>query len=161
MLTDFGQIVIPTGIIEVSRPAQPGEAAVGRVVRMFDEMQQGQLLIPLDTTGGIVAGRPATVADGKRGTVRWVAGEPVFGTIQRYVVIDISSEDGLRAGDQIELYKPRQKPTEGRDLALPEISIGRAQVLRVTRNGATAIVTAQEQPKIEEGAAVRIAAKMP
>lgn len=161
MLTDFGQIVIPTGVIEVPRPAQPGEAAVGRVVRMFDDMLEGQRLIPLDTSAAIVSGRPAAVPNGMRGMVRWVAGEPVLGTIQRYVVIDISRRDSLTAGDQIELYLPRQKPTEGRDLALPEISIARAQVLRVTDYGATAIVVSQEQPKIEQGGAARIVAKMP
>jgi LysM repeat protein len=161
MLTDFGQIVIPTGVIEVPRPAQPGEAAVGRVVRMFDEMLEGQRLIPLDTTGAIVTGRPAAVANGMHGMVRWVGGEPVLGTVQTYVVIDISGRDSITAGDQIELYKPRQKPTEGRDLALPEIHIARAQVLRVTQYGATAIVVSQEQPKVEQGAAVRVSAKMP
>jgi hypothetical protein len=161
MLPDFGQIVIPTGVIEVPRPAQPGEAAVGRVVRMFDEMLQGQRLIPLDTSAAIVSGRPSAVANGMRGMVRWVAGEPVLGTIQHYVVIDITRRDSLTAGDQIELYLPRQKPTEGRELALPEISIARAQVLRVTDRGATAIVISQEQPKIEQGGAARIVAKMP
>jgi hypothetical protein len=161
MLTDFGQIVIPTGVIEVPRPAQPGEAAVGRVVRMFDEILEGQRLIPLDTAAGIVSGRPTAVPGGTRGMVRWVAGEPVLGTIQHYVVVDISRKDSLTAGDQIELYQPRQHPTEGRELALPEISIARAQVLRVTQYGATAIVISQEQPKIERGAAARIAAKMP
>jgi len=161
MLTDFGQIVIPTGVIEVPRPAQPGEAAVGHVVRMFDDMLEGQRLIPLDTSAAIVSGRPNAVPNGMRGMVRWVAGEPVLGTIQRYVVIDISRRDSLTAGDQIELYLPRQKPTEGRDLALPEISIARAQVLRVTEYGATAIVFSQDQPKIEQGGAARIVAKMP
>ena len=161
MLPDFGQIVIPTGVIDVPRPAQPGEAAVGRVVRMFDEMLEGQRLIPLDTSAAIVAGRPSAVANGMRGMVRWVAGEPVLGTIQHYVVIDIGRRDSLTAGDQIELYLPRQKPTEGRELALPEISIARAQVLRVTDRGATAIVISQEQPKIEQGGAARIVAKMP
>jgi LysM repeat protein len=161
MLTDFGQIVIPTGVIEVPRPAQPGEAAVGRVVRMFDDILEGQRLIPLDTSAAIVSGRPSAVPNGMRGQVRWVAGEPVLGTVQRYVVIDISRRDSLTAGDQIELYLPRQKPTEGRDLALPEISIARAQVLRVTDYGATAIVFSQDQPKIEQGGAARIVAKMP
>jgi LysM domain-containing protein len=161
MLTDFGQIVIPTGVIEVPRPAQPGEAAVGRVVRMFDDILQGQRLIPLDTSAAIVSGRPSAIPNGMRGQVRWVAGEPVLGTVQRYVVIDISRRDSLTAGDQIELYLPRQKPTEGRDLALPEISIARAQVLRVTNYGATAIVFSQDQPKIEQGGAARIVAKMP
>ena len=161
MLTDFGQIVIPTGLIEVPRPAQPGEAAVGRVVRMFDEILEGQLLIPLDTAAGIVTGRPTAVPGGTRGMVRWVAGEPVLGTIQTFVVIDIARKDSLTAGDQIELYQPRQQPTDGRELTLPEISIARAQVLRVTSYGATAIVIGQQQPKIEQGVAVRIAAKMP
>ena len=161
MLPDFGQIVVPTGVIEVPRPAQPGEAAVGRVVRMFDEMLEGQRLIPLDTSGAIVTGRPTAVANGMRGMVRWVGGEPVLGTIQTYVVIDISRKDSLAVGDRIELYQPRQKPTEGRDLALPEISIAEAQVLRVTERGATAIVIHQDQPKIEQGGAVRIVGKMP
>ena len=161
MLPDFGQIVIPTGVIDVPRPAQPGEAAVGRVVRMFDEMLEGQRLIPLDSAASIVSGRPRSVADGTKGMVRWVAGEPVLGTLQTYVVIDIARKDGLTPGDQIELYQPRQKPTEGRDLALPEIYIAKAQVLRVTERGATAIVIGQEQPKIEQGGAARISAKMP
>ncbi len=161
MLPDFGQIVIPTGVIEVPRPAQPGEAAVGRVVRMFDEMMEGQRLIPLDTSAAIVAGRPTAVANGMRGMVRWVGGEPVLGTIQTYVVIDIARKDSLTAGDRIELYQPRQKPTEGRELALPEISIARAQVLRVTERGATAIVISQDQPKIEQGGTARIVGKMP
>jgi len=161
MLPDFGQIVIPTGVIEVPRPAQPGEAAVGRVVRMFDEMLQGQRLIPLDTSAALVAGRPTAVPNGMRGMVRWVGGEPVLGTIQTYVVIEISRKDRLSVGDRIELYQPRKKPAEGRELALPEISIAQAQVLRVTERGATAIVISQEQPKIEQGGAVRIVGKMP
>jgi LysM repeat protein len=161
MLPDFGQIVVPTGVIEVPRPAQPGEAAVGRVVRMFDEMLEGQRLIPLDTSAAIVAGRPRAVTNGMRGMVRWVGGDPVLGTVQHYVVIDISRRDSLTAGDRIELYLPRQRPTEGRELALPEISIAQAQVLRVTERGATAIVISQDQPKIEQGGAARIVGKMP
>jgi hypothetical protein len=39
--------------------------------------------------------------------------------------------------------------------------IGRAQILRVTPFGASAIVIEQEQPAISEGASARIAAKMP
>ena len=81
--------------------------------------------------------------------------------IQSYIVLDISNRDGVKAGDQIELYQPKQRPVEGRDLTLPEVSIARAQVLRVTAFGATAIITAQEQPKIQEGTSARVAAKMP
>ena len=82
-------------------------------------------------------------------------------SLQSYVVIDISRREGIATGDQIELYKPRRRPSEDDDLAIPELYIGRAQVLRVTPYGATAIITAHEQPRIEDGTAVRIAAKMP
>ena len=158
---DFGQIVIPTGIIEVARAPQPGEAAVGRVVKMFGEVMQGQRLIPLDSSAALAAGRPNPVTNGKTGRVRWILNEPVLPSLQSYVVLDLARGDGVATGDQIELYQPRQGPSDSRDIALPEISIGRAQVLRVTPYGATAIITAQDQPKIQEGTAVRVAAKMP
>jgi LysM repeat protein len=161
LIEDLGQVIIPTGLIEVPRPAPTGEAAVGRVVAMFGPVLQGQRLIPFDTAGASPIGRPTRVENGKAGTVRWVLREPVIASLQDYVVLDITKHDGVNVGDQIELYLPRQKPVEGRDLTLPEVSIGRAQVLRVTPFGATAIITAQEQPKIEEGTAARVAAKMP
>src|SRR5262249_19071719 len=34
-IEEFGQIVIPTGIIEITRAPRNGEAAIGRVVKMF------------------------------------------------------------------------------------------------------------------------------
>jgi hypothetical protein len=161
LIEDLGQIIIPTGLIEVARPPNPGDAAVGRVIAMFGRVDQGQRLIPYDTSAARAVGRPSPVTDGKSGKVRWVLGEPVNASMQDYLVLDISNRDGVKAGDQIELYKPRQKPGDGRDLWLPEVSIAKAQVLRVTQFGATAIVTGQEQPKIQEGTAARVAAKMP
>ena len=159
-IEEFGQIVIPTGIIEVTRAGQPGEAAVGRVVKMFGEVLQGQRMIPLDSSAALATGRPNPVSNGTRGHVRWIYNEPVLPSLQSYVALDLSGRD-VTTGDQIELYQPRQGPNESRDITLPEIYIGRAQVLRVTSYGATAIITAQDQPKIQEGTAVRVAAKMP
>lgn len=158
---DFGQIVIPTGIIEVSRAPQPGEAAVGQVVKMFGEMLQGQRLIPLDSGPALATGRPSPVTNGRTGQVRYILNEPVLPSLQSYVVLDLSRRDGVTTGDQIELYQPRQRPNESHELAYPEIYIARAQVLRVTPFGATAVITAQDQPKIEQGTAVRVSAKMP
>jgi hypothetical protein len=93
--------------------------------------------------------------------VRWVLDSPVLPSLQSYVVIDISGRDGLSTGDLIQIFKPRQRPNDAHDLALPEIPIAQAQVLRVTPFGATVIVTAQDQPHIVEGIKARVAAKMP
>jgi hypothetical protein len=161
MIEDFGQIVIPTGVIEVTRSPRNGEAATGRVVKMFTTVLQGQLLMPYDTSAAVVTGQPSPVMNGRAGKIRWMYGEPVLPNMQNYVIIDIAKRDGLRTGDQIELFEPRKKPVEGRALILPEVSIGRAQILRVTPYGATAIVTNVDQPKVSDGTAVRVAAKMP
>jgi len=161
MIEDFGQIVIPTGVLEVTQPGNAGEASVGHVVKMFGEVRQGQKLVMLDSGAANVVGQPAAVTNGRTGKVRWILESPVLPSLQSYVVIDISGRDGLTTGDQIEIFKPRQKPNDAHDLTLPEISIAHAQVLRVTPFGATAVVTAQEQPHIVEGIKARVAAKMP
>jgi hypothetical protein len=160
-IEDLGQIVIPTGLVEVAKIPPEGEASVGRVVKMYGTMHGGQRLIPYDTSGAVVLGRAMPVTNGSEGTVRWIFREPVLPSLQNYVVLDISKRQGVNVGDQIELYQPRQRANLDRELALPEVSIARAQVLRVTPFGATAIITAQEQPKIQEGTSARVAAKMP
>jgi LysM repeat protein len=161
LIEDFGQIVIPTGIIEVSQPGSSGEASVGQVVKMFGDVSRGQKLVALDSGSANVVGHASAVSNGKMGKVRWVSGTPVLPNLQGYVVVDMSRRDGVTTGDQNELYKPRQRGNDDHALALPEISIGHAQVLRVTQYGATAVITGLEQPKIVEGTAARVAAKMP
>jgi hypothetical protein len=160
-LEKLGQVVIPTGIIQVTRSPRDGEAGMALVVKMFGEMLQGQRLIPYDSNAAFVTGRPTPITNGHAGTVRWISGNPVLPRLQNYIVLDMSRKDGVSTGDQIELYEPRHGPVEGRALAIPEIFIAHAQVLRVTPFGATAIITSQEQPKIQEGTAARVAAKMP
>jgi hypothetical protein len=161
LVEGLGQIVIPTAIIEVTKAPAPGEATTARVIQMFDEVKTGQRLVRYDTAAAAVYGTATAVENGREAKVRWIYNEPVQPSIQSYIVLDMSHRDGVNPGDQIELYQPRRKPTDGQPLTLPEVSIAHAQVLRVTDYGATAIVTAQEQPKIEEGTAARIAAKMP
>lgn len=157
----FGQIVIPTGIIEIVRSPRAGEAAIGRVVKMFEQVLENQRLIAFDSAPATVRGGPLPVSNGVVGHIRWIKEEPVLPSLQSYVVIDISRREGITTGDQIELYKPRERPVDETQLAIPEVYIARAQVLRVTPYGATAIIIGQEQPRIEDGTAVRLAAKMP
>ncbi|MDB4876282.1 MAG: hypothetical protein JWM41_2728 [Gemmatimonadetes bacterium] len=160
LIEDFGQIVIPTGIIQVTRPARNGEASIGRVLKIYGEVLQNQRLIPYDSSAGVVRARPFAIANGRSGKVRWVYNQPVLPSIQDFLVVDIP-RGAANPGDQVELFQPRQGPTDGRDLAIPELHLAWAQVLRATPYGATVVITAQEQPKIVEGTAARVAAKIP
>jgi len=160
ILEEQGQIIIPTGIIEVTRAARSGTAAAALVVRAFNELSATDRLIPMDTAGISTIARPQRVANGPSTVVKWVYGEPVLPSVGNFVVLGVSSRQGVRMGDEFIIYLPPPKPEEGQ-LADPEILISKAQVVRATPFGVTAVVVGQEQPAIKEGMAARVTARMP
>jgi len=160
-LPDIGQVIVPTGIIEIIRAPRRGEAAVAKVVRLFAEVRPGQRLMPYDSSALSLRGHPQSVADGRWASVKWVSSEPVMPSLQNYLVLNISAREGVQLGDEFQLFRPRRPAEDAGQLAKPEIPIGRAQVVRVTPFATTVIVTAQEQPKIEQGMMARMSAKMP
>jgi len=157
----IGQIVVPTGVVEVTRAPRRGEYALGNIVRIFGDMRPGQKLMPYDSSALATRGRPQNVSDGRWASIQWVQGEPVLPSVQTYAVLNITSRDGVQLGDEFELFRERLSPRDGGQLAKPEISIARAQVVRVTPFGTTVLIKSQEQPKIEKGTMARMSAKMP
>jgi hypothetical protein len=123
-------------------------------------MEQGQHLIQLDSAAAIGFEKPHAIANGVRGTVRWIYESPVLPSLQDYVLLDITRQH-VQTGDQVELFMPRQAPVDDDQLVIPELRIATAQILRTTPFGATAIILHLDQPKIEEGTAARVTAKMP
>jgi LysM repeat protein len=160
ILEDQGQVIIPTGIIEVTRAARSGTAAAAKVVRAFNELSATDRLIPLDTAGVSTTVRPQRVANGPSTVIKWVYGEPVLPSVGAFVVLNVSSRQGVRMGDEFTIYLPPPKPDEGQ-LQDPEILIGKVQVVRATPYGVTAVIKGQEQPAIKEGMAARVSARMP
>src|SRR6185436_9185645 len=111
-LEDMGQVIIPTGVIEVTRSPRNGEAGVARVIKMFGSVQANQRLIPYDSAALAVTGRPSPVAGGAEGTIRWIHQEPVLPSLQRYIVLTLTSTDGVKIGDEVALYQPRRTSKE-------------------------------------------------
>jgi LysM repeat protein len=155
-----GQVIIPTGVLEVLRPPRNGDAAVARVVRMFGEVQESDRLMPYDSSALAVTGSPVPVRNGVVGDIRWIVDEPVLPPLENFLVLTLTSRDGMKIGDKLELFKPRVKSTDVGQPSLPEIHIGWAQVVRVTPLGSTAMITALEQPKVDKATRVRVTAKM-
>jgi hypothetical protein len=143
-------MIIPTGIVEVIRPPVNGEAAIARIIRMFGEVNERDRLMPFDSTAFMVTGLPVPVRNGAEGDIRWIADEPVLPSPTFYIVLSLTAAD-VKAGDEVELYHPRQKAREEGAYATPEISVGRARVIRTTPYGATAMITRLDQPKIQAG----------
>jgi hypothetical protein len=73
----------------------------------------------------------------------------------------MASRDGMKIGDEVEIYRPRTEPKTDIGPAIPEVPIATGQVVRVTPYGATARITSQQQPAIRVGESVRVTARMP
>jgi hypothetical protein len=163
----IGQLMVPTGIIEVVRLPErirgPGRdvAGVAKIVRLFRSLREPNRLIPFDPTLAVVSGRPRRMLP-QGAPVAKVAGvvnDNVLPSIQSYIVIDASSRQ-VRVGDEFTIFEPRRSGAEA-EPTLPETPIGVAQVVRATPQGATAIVIKQKYPAIRAGASARLSAKTP
>jgi hypothetical protein len=160
LIEEVGQIIIPTGVVEVVRPPVSGEAAIARVVRMFGEVNERDRLMPYDSSAMGITGMPTPVTNGAEGQIRWVAEEPVLPGLTYFILLSLTASD-VQAGDEVELYQARKKAQEEGQYATPEIKVGRAQVIRVTPYGSTAMITRLDQPRVEaKNTKVRVIAKM-
>ena len=160
-LDDVGQVVIPTGIVQVTRAPRDREAAVAQVIGMFDEIEADQRLMPYDSTALHVVGRPEPIVDSIVTEVRAVSGNPILPSVQDYLLVDVTSRDGIKIGDEFVLFEPHSKSDVSGAPANPEIVIARAQAVRVTRYGTTLMIMGERHPKIEPGTLAKRIASMP
>jgi len=160
ILEKLGQVMIPTGIVEVVRAPRAGAPAMAKVIRAFTELSGSDRLIPLDTAGIGSVVRPRRVIDGPSTTIRWVSGDPLLPSIGSFVILNVSTKTGVKVGDEYQVYRPRPKPSESQ-VNDPPIPVGKLQVVRATAFGVTAVIMGQEQPIIEEGMPARVIARIP
>lgn len=158
VLADLGQVILPTGIIEVERPGD-GEATTVRIVRQFDEIGPGQFVTTFDTLQMPAGGDLSTVGLGVTARIQWMRNNPLLPSIQQYVVLNASARDGIRLGDRFTFLRPRVRSAD--NVTLPEEEIAIGQVIRVTDRAVTAIVVDQTHPAIREGTLARLTGRMP
>ena len=156
-LGDFGEVVIPTGILRIeSLPS--GQGPVARIIRQFAEIELDQRLIQAPAVP-FPNGTLAPVAGGPRGKVIYVHGDPVLPSIGHYVLVSLNAGSGVRIGDQIAFIDNTTGMADQN--AAPAVIAGIGQVVRVTRFAVTTIIVGQNQPTIREGMPVRLTGKMP
>lgn len=159
-----GMVVIPTALVQVVRPPRDGDAAIVEILELYNQLNSGQFVVPIDTAGAGANQMPVVVPEGTGQTakVRYIhRDKTVLPSLNYYVLFDLSVKDGLRIGDEIQLFRVRAEDRGDVGPSIPEIAIATGQVVRVTPYGATARITSQEQPAIRVGESVRITARMP
>jgi hypothetical protein len=157
-----GMVVLPTAIVQVVRAPRDGDAAVVEVVELYSRLNSGQKVVPLDTTGVGANATPVPVTSGATAKIRYIQRDKtVLPSLNYYVLFDLSARDGLRIGDEIEVFRPREEQKSDVGPAVPEIAIATGQVVKVTPYGTTARITSQQEPSIRVGESVRVTARMP
>jgi LysM repeat protein len=156
-----GTVVIPTALLRVVRSPRDGEAAVVEVLELYDQLNADQSVVPLDTTGAGANAVPVPVATSRSAKIRSIVRKSVLPSLNYYILFDMSSNDGMRIGDEVEIYRSRTEPKTDIGPVIPEVPIATGQVVRATPFGATARITSQQQPAIRIGENVRVTARMP
>ena len=131
------------------------------VVALYGMLNANALVIPLDTMGAGATGRPTAIRDSRTATVKAIHRDAVLPPLNYEVLFNFAARDGMKIGDEIEIFRPRQKEVQDERPAVPEVPIATGQVIKVTSFGTTARITGQEQPAIRVGESVRITARMP
>ena len=157
MIPGIGRVIVPTGVVAVDRP-MAGEATLAHLDESFDPVLVHQELIPLDSFPLTSTARPGPVERGITASVVYIPNDPVLPSLLHYVVLDVTSANGVTIGDQFTLYSDRAE-AEGKALA-PRV-VATLRVVRVTDRATTTMVIDQEQPRIREGMVARLTAKMP
>ena len=158
VLPGIGQVVLPTGIVEVEVAADRGEATTVRVVKQFDAITPEQRITPIDPLVMPASVHAIPVGEGITTDIRWIRDNPLLPTIQQFVVLGASARDGVQLGDRFTFIRGR---TRVAGVSIPEEEIAEAQVIRVTDRAVTAIVVDQAHPAIREGTMARLTARLP
>jgi len=140
------RLAIPTGVLTLETPRNG--VVVARVTRVYGVIEQGQSVLPyVEAPAAPVAGPVPSV----EATVRWISDAPLLPSLQSYLVLAPADGTILETGDRFELLSSSAGGSR----------VGEVRVVRVTPDGATAIVTQQEQPAIRVGMRARRIGRAP
>lgn len=137
---------LPTGVLTLEAPRNG--VAVARVTRIYGVIDQGQALLPYVEAPEAPA--PSDVSP-VEATVRWITDAPLLPSLQAYLVLSSDSLSEVATGDRFQLVAddPAGAP------------VATVRIVRVTPEGATAIVTHHEQPGIRVGLRARRIGRAP
>ncbi len=152
------QVIIPVGVVRVTVVGAHGEASTVRLVQQFDVARVGDRVMPLERAVLPLRAPGAPVDLGVEGQIVWIPTEAVLPSLQHYVLLDVTTLDGVRLGDSFTIFRPRSVVAGH---TLPEEEIALVQIVRVNERGATGLIVDQRQPAITRGASARLTARLP
>jgi len=154
---DWGWVVVPTGLVEVTHVA--GSHVRAEVITQFGRISDGQVAMPVEafTDPGEVV--PVPIENGAVGEV--IAARDITQLVNHrdIVFIDLGRSDGVALGDIFEVVRPvgSEESSVG---AAPE-QVARLQIVHVRENSASGLLVNIRNLGTGAGASARLVRKMP
>lgn len=149
-----GQVVIPTGVLEVIS-AVDATRARATVLKKFEDVFIGHAVIALDTLDMPLGVFPTRVEFGTSTRISWSFHGPSLPSSGQKLIFAAGAASGLVIGDQLSI---RSAPADG---AHGDLEIGTAQVTRVTQWGVSGVLIEALDGGIVTGLRAHVSAKMP
>ncbi len=154
-LRPYGRVWTPTGVGTVANV--DGNVATVVVIRMFDPVRRGDLVVPV-APFPVRAGVMPVASSGLQARIFAFEKPHPAQANEEIAFLDVGRQAGVKEGDEFEVFMPRERRDWG---TRPEIPVGRLQVVKVTDQTASARITTLQQPAIVVGQPVRRVKAMP
>ncbi len=156
-IDDYGDVVLPTGMIQVTDTASGNYLA--SVIAVYGPIRGGQRVLPLDKFGDVGSARAVPVSDGVRATLLGGPGRQDLKAPQMVVFLDKGRQDGVAPGDLFEIRRQADRLSDG-TIRVDEV-MATLQVVHVRERSATARLLNVISPDIAPGTEARQVAKLP
>lgn len=150
------QVVVPTAVLEVERVVA-GRAPTAQIIRQFETVVSGQRVMAYEA-GSRDTLMPVPVSGGRTTRILDVFGDELVPAVQNFVFLPLGTRDGIRPGDRFSVFRPARRSGNA---MLPDTELAELSVVRVTEQGATAIVIGQVASRFEAGTPARVSHRMP
>ncbi len=156
---DYGQIVVPTGLVRVRGAAGTGNNLLeASVIALYGPLDQGQELLRIQPFSSTTNQRAVPVTDGVEGHVIRMRDERGVPEMQDVLFFDKGANDGLRTGDMMMVYIVRPNADHGGTV---EVDQGRALVVNTRSRTSTAVIVALYRSDLGRLSQVRQVRRMP
>ncbi len=156
-LKGIGRVAIPTGLLRVVSDSAGG---VAELVTKFDQVEEDHVVVPSWSPAEVTDSVPTRLTAGPTTAVLWIADNALLPAPGAAILLAKGSGDGLRVGDQVTLVK-QDRPSRRRAPMPDPVDLAVAQVVRVTRAGASAVLLSQVDGAIAVGTTGRVTARLP
>jgi hypothetical protein len=147
-IEDVGQVVIPTGIAEVSTIGDGEVVAI--VTQEYERIQAGDWVGPLPEYTLQPGDTPSDVSGGSEAMIMGFEGQQTMAGIGNVAFLDLGSDDGISVGDEFVLFGE----------AIPTAREGALQVIAVRETTAAARVITMRDNVFRQGVVVRLSRAM-